>query len=87
MKIPMYTLAQNSLFMKKLLTVLVALTLFAGASFAQSKDKQQTVKTTTTATATSKVKKDGTPDKRFKANKKLKKDGTVDKRYKENKKS
>ncbi len=31
------------------------------------------------------VKKDGTPDKRFKANKKLKKDGTPDKRYKENK--
>lgn len=30
------------------------------------------------------LKKDGTPDKRYKANKKLKKDGTPDKRYKEN---
>lgn len=33
----------------------------------------------------SKVKKDGTPDKRYKANKTLKKDGTPDMRYKENK--
>lgn len=31
-----------------------------------------------------KLKKDGTLDKRYKANKKLKKDGTPDKRYKEN---
>jgi hypothetical protein len=31
------------------------------------------------------LKKDGTPDKRYKANQKLKKDGTPDKRYKENK--
>jgi hypothetical protein len=31
------------------------------------------------------LKKDGTPDKRFKQNQKLKKDGTPDKRYKENK--
>jgi len=31
-----------------------------------------------------KVKKDGTPDKRYKENKKLKKDGTPDMRYKEN---
>lgn len=29
-----------------------------------------------------KMKKDGTPDKRYKANKHLKKDGTPDKRYK-----
>ena len=28
------------------------------------------------------MKKDGTPDKRYKANQHLKKDGTVDKRYK-----
>jgi len=33
------------------------------------------------------LKKDGTPDKRFKENQKLKKDGTPDKRYKENKDS
>ncbi|PKF75421.1 hypothetical protein [Chryseobacterium sp. PMSZPI] len=32
-----------------------------------------------------KMKKDGTPDKRYKENKHLKKDGTPDKRYKENK--
>lgn len=32
-----------------------------------------------------KMKKDGTPDRRFKENKKLKKDGTPDFRYKENK--
>ena len=38
-----------------------------------------------TNNATIKVKKDGTPDKRYKANQKLKKDGTPDKRYKGNK--
>lgn len=32
-----------------------------------------------------KLKKDGTPDKRYKANQKLKKDGTPDRRYKANK--
>lgn len=32
-----------------------------------------------------KLKKDGTPDKRYKANKMFKKDGTPDKRYKANK--
>ncbi|WP_029297995.1 hypothetical protein [Chryseobacterium hispalense] len=37
------------------------------------------------APAAAKMKKDGTPDKRYKENKKLKKDGTPDKRYKENK--
>lgn len=31
-----------------------------------------------------KMKKDGTPDKRYKANQHLKKDGTPDKRYKKN---
>lgn len=48
-----------------------------------------------TATTGTPVKKDGTPDKRFKANQTttttatthVKKDGTPDKRYKENKKS
>lgn len=33
--------------------------------------------------AEAKLKKDGTPDRRYKENKKLKKDGTPDKRYKE----
>ena len=45
------------------------------------------VKTTTPVAAkTTKLKKDGTPDKRFKENQHLKKDGTPDLRYKENKK-
>ena len=38
-----------------------------------------------TATPAAKMKKDGTPDKRYKENKHLKKDGTPDKRYKANK--
>lgn len=42
--------------------------------------KTATTKTTTKQTV--QLKKDGTPDKRYKANKHLKKDGTVDKRYK-----
>ncbi|GEN74920.1 hypothetical protein CHA01nite_06600 [Chryseobacterium hagamense] len=37
------------------------------------------------APAVAKMKKDGTPDKRYKVNKNLKKDGTPDKRYKANK--
>lgn len=36
-------------------------------------------------TAATKLKADGTPDKRYSENKKLKKDGTPDKRYSENK--
>ena len=40
--------------------------------------KSETVRSTT------KLKKDGTPDRRYKANQKLKKDGTPDKRYKGN---
>ena len=36
----------------------------------------------TTPTSGIKLKKDGTPDKRYKTNKGLKKDGTPDKRYK-----
>ncbi|MBV8324676.1 hypothetical protein [Chryseobacterium sp.] len=49
--------------------------------------KTAEVKTAKPATAqpAAKMKKDGTPDKRFKDNKHLKKDGTPDKRYKENK--
>lgn len=39
----------------------------------------------TAAAAAVKMKKDGTPDKRYKAAKTLKKDGTPDKRYKANK--
>ena len=73
--------------MKKLFT-LMTLVLFSLTTFAQT--------TTKTATASHKsttvhVKKDGTPDRRFKENKSttvhLKKDGTPDMRYKENKKT
>lgn len=39
----------------------------------------------TAAKPAQKLKKDGTPDKRYKENQKLKKDGTPDKRYKVNK--
>ncbi len=37
---------------------------------------------TTTTNSSVRMKKDGTPDKRYKANQKLKKDGTPDRRYK-----
>lgn len=47
------------------------------------KQKKETKKVSQPTTA--KLKKDGTPDKRYKQNKKLKKDGTPDRRYKENK--
>lgn len=40
---------------------------------------------TDTKTTSVKLKKDGTPDKRYKENQHLKKDGTPDKRYKGNK--
>jgi hypothetical protein len=46
---------------------------------------QPGVKTGVKTLAAGPVKKDGTPDKRYKSNKKLKKDGTPDKRYSENK--
>lgn len=51
---------------------------------------QQTTKTTKSTEvrpvkSPAKLKKDGTPDKRYKENKNLKKDGTPDKRYKANK--
>ncbi len=79
--------------MKKLFSVFTALLLIvslnAGAQEA-TKAKKETVKkeqsVKTNSSSAGKVKKDGTPDKRYKENKKLKKDGTPDKRYKENKK-
>lgn len=43
-------------------------------------------KVTPASQAGTKLKKNGTPDKRYAANKHLKKDGTPDKRYKSNKK-
>lgn len=53
----------------------------------QYAEKKQSTKKTVALPANSqsaKMKKDGTPDKRYKANQHLKKDGTPDKRYKKN---
>lgn len=85
--------------MKKLIFAAIAILGFAFSSPAQEKAK--TVKKTQTETKIVKkdgkvtkkteekvvLKKDGTPDKRYKTSKTtvLKKDGTPDKRYKENK--
>jgi hypothetical protein len=59
--------------------MLLALMAVASPIFAQTTpaEKQKTEQ--------AKLKKDGTPDKRYKENKHLKKDGTPDKRYKVNK--
>jgi hypothetical protein len=72
--------------MKNLMKVLALLMLvaFTTPTFAQTKPKKEEAKKEEV-----KLKKDGTPDKRFKENKKaevkLKKDGTPDKRFKANK--
>ncbi|UYQ91801.1 hypothetical protein MKQ68_17075 [Chitinophaga horti] len=72
--------------MKKLITAALALLMTASVAFAQEKQKAAKAKP-----ATEHVKKDGTPDKRYKENKEAKsegpkkKDGTPDMRYKENK--
>jgi LAS superfamily LD-carboxypeptidase LdcB len=89
--------------MKRIICILVALIVFGTSSFAQQTTTKTAAKTTKTTTAKEaktttgktevKTKKDGTPDKRYKANKEaakpatgpLKKDGTPDKRYKANK--
>ncbi|MDE3144879.1 MAG: hypothetical protein KGL19_12030 [Bacteroidota bacterium] len=92
--------------MKKIFTLLTAFSCMAILTFAQEKKdnktkapaKKESVKPVEKAkpAATAKpeekhLKKDGTPDKRFKENKgkeeekHLKKDGTPDKRFKENK--
>jgi methionine-rich copper-binding protein CopC len=86
--------------MKKLLSAM-SIILGLGLTTAQQTvpatkaSTHQTVKTAKPATVTTakpadapaaaKMKKDGTPDKRYNANKNLKKDGTPDKRYKTNK--
>ncbi|WP_417427797.1 hypothetical protein [Halpernia sp.] len=78
--------------MKTLLTVL-SVALCVGFANAQQKNplKTQTVKSKSTMKVVTaaksaptgvKLKKDGTPDKRYKNAKHLKKDGTIDKRYK-----
>ena len=81
--------------MKKFLT---AMSIVLGLGFATAQQAvpatkstvQKTTKTVKAAKPTAakpavKLKKDGTPDKRYKENQKLKKDGTPDKRYKTNK--
>lgn len=82
--------------MKKFLT---AMSIILGLGFAAAQQvapaTKTAVKTTTVkpvkaaetkaAKPAQKLKKDGTPDKRYKENQKLKKDGTPDKRYKVNK--
>jgi hypothetical protein len=81
--------------MKKFLTGILALLMVVSVSMAQTPAapkaaKKEKAKTEQKADSTgTRVKKDGTPDKRFKANKDTagpkKKDGTPDKRYKANK--
>ncbi|CAG5018095.1 hypothetical protein DYBT9275_05925 [Dyadobacter sp. CECT 9275] len=78
--------------MKNLKTLVLAwLLAVSGSVFAQNAQpatapaKKQTKTEKTQAPAGTKLKKDGTPDKRYAENKKLKKDGTPDKRYKEHK--
>jgi hypothetical protein len=56
--------------------MLLALMAVATPIFAQTTAEKQKTE--------AKLKKDGTPDKRYKENKHLKKDGTPDKRYKTN---
>lgn len=81
--------------MKKIFSLVMAMLIMASVSFAQNTNTTTKTekKTTTQKTETSgpKLKKDGTPDKRYKENKEpvkhLKKDGTPDMRYKENKKA
>jgi hypothetical protein len=80
---------------KYLLALIFALGMF-GVTTAQTGEKSKMkvkAKTVTMAksdssvtTVKGKMKKDGTPDMRFKENKKVKKDGTPDMRYKQNKK-
>ncbi len=76
--------------MKKIFTTFLAILVMASFSFAQNTKpatKKTEKKAATTKMAGPKMKKDGTPDKRYKENNgpKLKKDGTPDMRYKENK--
>ena len=91
--------------MKKFICILMSLLIMGAASFAQNKEAKKSVKKTTTTTTTTKepqakpapgtkLKKDGTPDMRYKENKAaakpaagpMKKDGTPDMRHKANKK-
>ena len=71
--------------MKRIVLIINFLVLFAVIGTAQTMPAKPATPTTTTH-----LKKDGTPDKRYKENKTpppqhIKKDGTPDMRYKENK--
>jgi hypothetical protein len=73
--------------MKKLFSVLTGILLMGSVAFGQTTTATSKAKTETrtTTTAMPHLKKDGTPDKRYKDNSpKLKKDGTPDMRYKAN---
>ena len=82
--------------MKKLITLAASLFFACQALVGLAQEGKKAQKTETkqeiSAETGKKLKKDGTPDKRYKENKEpekptgpLKKDGTPDKRYKENK--
>ncbi len=82
--------------MKKLFSLLMLVAFLSTATFAQTTSPRSTGTMHTTTQNTKKgvgMKKDGTPDKRYKMNKAekpaqagpMKKDGTPDKRYKANK--
>ncbi len=88
--------------MKKIIFILLSLLIMGATSFAQDppaqkkrgaqQAPQQAAPAQKKADGTAKVKKDGTPDMRYKENKqaakpaqKLKKDGTPDMRHKANK--
>ncbi len=81
--------------MKKTLLFLFAAALLSGSAMAQKSGSKSAKPATVQQKETEKLKKDGTPDKRYKENKNVKsapvvptkKDGTPDKRYKANKKA
>ena len=74
--------------MKNILAAMIFLIGFTFANAQQVSPKAKSQKSQTVkkapVTSTVKLKKDGTPDKRYKANQKLKKDGTPDRRFKSN---
>jgi hypothetical protein len=76
--------------MKKLFIAFLALIMLQTASFSQTKPSKKAAHAKTESVSSDSVvlKKDGTPDKRYKKSATagpLKKDGTPDKRYKANK--
>ncbi|WP_298739471.1 hypothetical protein [uncultured Chitinophaga sp.] len=80
--------------MKRLLTGILILLISASISMVQAQEKKRSAgkknRTEQTTAANKPLKKDGTPDKRYKVNKTtikgpVKKDGTPDMRYKSNK--